>query len=255
MANQQRVLVTAGASGIGLAVAQAFLDAGAWVLIADVDAEAVKREARPDVGLYGVVANVADKQDVAVLFERVDEFMDGIDVLVNGAGLSGPTAAVEDVDFDAWQQSLDVTLSGTFLCMQESIRRMKPKKNGSIINISSASTKVGMLNRSPYLAAKRAVEGLTQAAARELGPFNIRCNAILPGAVNSARMQMIMEKHAEKQDLSVEEVAREYTRYISLQRLMEPEDIANAAVFLGSPASKNISGQLLAVDGNLEWEI
>jgi NAD(P)-dependent dehydrogenase (short-subunit alcohol dehydrogenase family) len=131
---------------------------------------------------------------------------------------------------------------------------MKAQKSGAIVNISTGSVFTLPLKRSPYIASKWAIEGLTRAAARELGPFKIRVNAIRPGFVDSERMNLILGKMAEQSQTTVAALEQKFFEFISMRTKIQPDEIGDMALFLASDSARHITGQLIAVDGNVEWE-
>jgi NAD(P)-dependent dehydrogenase (short-subunit alcohol dehydrogenase family) len=247
-----RVLVTAGAAGIGRAIAGAFAGAGARVAVCDVD-EAALAEFRQELpGHHAVECDVSSEDEVEDLFDEVEEAFGGLDVLVNNAGVAGPTARVEDVALEDWRRTLAVNLDGQFLCAREAVPLLRKAGGGAIVNLSSAAGRFGFARRSPYSASKWGVIGFTKSLAIELGPDNIRVNAILPGAVDGPRIRRVIAAKAEATGASIEEMTARYTDQASLGRLIDPDDIARLAVFLAGPGGRNISGQALAVDGDTQ---
>ena len=253
MSGRQRVLITAGGSGIGYAIADAFLQAGARVHLCDID-ESKIAEASSVVGLTASLCDVADDHQVSTLFNAVQEQLGGLDVLVNNAGIGGGWAAVEDIEPEQWHRTLDVNLSGMFYCVRHAAPIMKMQRSGVILNISTASVRTGMVNRLPYIASKHGVEGITLNLARELGPFNIRCNAILPGLIDNNRGREVLASKAKLDGVSLEDAEAEYLNFISMRTWIDPREVGDLAVFLASDKAKHISGQFIAVDGHMEWE-
>ncbi|HEY2968324.1 MAG TPA: SDR family oxidoreductase [Casimicrobiaceae bacterium] len=247
-----RVLVTAGAAGIGKAFAETFADAGAKVFICDVDQAALAafHTARPEIG--GCIADVADPQAVDVLFDATTAFLSGLDVLINNAGIAGPTAPVEDIDIADWQRTIAVDLNGMFYCTRKAVPLLKAAGGGSIINLSSVAGRLGFPLRTPYSAAKWAVVGFTKSLAIELGPANIRVNAIQPGVVEGERIERVISAKAKALGVSFDDFKRQLLSKVSLRRTVSPVDIANMALFLATDAGHNISGQALSVCGNVE---
>ena len=247
-----RVLVTAGASGIGLATARAFAREGARVYLCDVDATALRAIALSDPALQQTQCDVADPIAVAKLFETATAALGGLDVLVNNAGIAGPTAACEDVDLAEWQRTLAVNLTGQFLCAQRAIPWLKASHNASIANLSSAAGRFGFPLRTPYAASKWGVIGLTKSLSIELGPYGVRVNAICPGSVAGPRIDAVFANRAAARNLAPECVREEALAKTSLRRLVSSDDIANAIVFLASPIGANISGQALPIDADTQ---
>jgi len=250
----QRAVVAAGAGGAGLEIARALATAGAGVAICDVDPEAVGRLAATVEFPIARVVDVASADQVREFFAEVSRNMGGVDLLVNNVGIAGPTAPAEEIEVRDWERTLAVNLTGHFLCAREVIPVMKRAGGGLIVNISSSSARTGLPLRLPYAVSKAAVLSLTTNLARELGPSGIRVNAILPGAIRGERLGRVIDAKAKALGVSAEEYARDLFRYISLRTMVDPEDIAAMIVFLASPAGKRITGQLIGVDGNVEWE-
>ena len=245
-----RVLVTAGASGIGLAAARAFAQEGARVLVCDIDRAALAAVATSDPSLGQVVCDVADSAAVDRLFEAATSVLGGLDALVNNAGIAGPTAACEDVTEADWERTLAVNLTSQFLCARRAIPLLKSSANASIANLSSAAGRFGFPLRTPYAAAKWGVIGLTKSLAIELGAFGVRVNAICPGSVAGPRIDRVFARKAEARGVAPDVVRDEALARTSLRRLVTADDIANAIVFLASPRGVNISGQALPVDAD-----
>jgi NAD(P)-dependent dehydrogenase (short-subunit alcohol dehydrogenase family) len=247
-----RVLVTAGASGIGLATARAFAAEGARVLVCDVDRSALAAMATDDAAIATVEADVSKPADVARLFGEVDARLGGLDTLVNNAGIAGPTAACEDVKLEDWQRTLDVNLTGMFLCAQQAIPRLKQSANGSMVNLSSAAGRFGFALRSPYSASKWGVIGFSKSLSIELGGAGVRVNAICPGAVAGDRIDRVIAGKAKVRDVPFDVVRDEFLGKTSLKRFVSAEDIANAIVFLSSKLGANIDGHALPIDGDVQ---
>lgn len=251
-ADGRRVLVTAGASGIGRAIADLLAEAGAKVHICDVDEAALAgfRRDRPKLGATNT--DVADDAAVDRLFQEVQTELGGLDALVNNAGLAGPTGPVEEIDPQAWRRCLEVGLTGQFLCARRAVPLLKAAGRGVIINMSSVAGRLGYAFRTPYSATKWGVIGFTQSLAKELGPANITVNAILPGIVEGPRIEGVIRARAETLGISYQEMEGRYLERISLRRMVSSEDVANMVLFLVSPLGRNISGQSLSVCGNVE---
>lgn len=247
-----RVMITAGAAGIGRVIAETFQAHGARVHICDVSPEAIAdcRASLPDVGT--TLADVGDVHQVDRWFDEAQATMQGLDVLVNNAGIAGPTAGVEDIAPEEWNRTVSVNLNGQFYCARRAVPLLRKSEAGSIINISSVAGRLGYAYRTPYAATKWAVVGFTQSLAKELGPEGIRANAILPGVVEGERIERVITARAETVGVSYAEIEEQYLNRVSLRRMVTQQDIANMALFLCSPAGRNISGQALSVCGNVE---
>lgn len=251
----QRVIITAGAAGIGRATAAAFLDQGARVFICDVERTALDafRKAHPKAG--ATLADVADAGQVDRLFEEAVAFLGGLDVLVNNAGIAGPTGPVEEISQEDWRRTLAVNLEGQFLCTRKAVPLLRQSGGGCIINLSSAAGRFGFPRRTPYSASKWGVVGFTKSLAVELGADNIRVNAILPGAVDGPRIRRVIAAKADSVGVPFEEMEKRYVSQASLRRMVTEDDIAGMAVFLASPAGYNVSGQALSVDADTQYLI
>jgi NAD(P)-dependent dehydrogenase (short-subunit alcohol dehydrogenase family) len=247
-----RVLVTAGAAGIGAAIARGFLEAGAKVLICDVDAQALARFATSHPEAATTLTDVSDEAAVERLFVEVTARLGGLDVLVNNAGISGPTGTIDQLAVDDIRRTLDVDLVGQFLVARLAVPLLRASGDGAIINMSSVAGRIGYGLRTPYAAAKWGVVGFTASLAKELGPEGIRVNAILPGMVRGERIERVIRDRAAAAGTSYKDMEAHYLKNVSLRRMVEPEDIAAMALFLCSPAGANISGQALSVCGNTE---
>ena len=252
IAPELRVLVTAGASGIGRAISDVLLAHGAKVHICDVSEAFLDdfRAAHPGAG--ATKADVSSDADVERLFEELKGTLGGLDVLVNNAGIAGPTGGVEEIAPGDWRRTIDICLTGQFLCAHHAVPLIKTAGGGAIINLSSAAGRFGYAFRTPYSAAKWGVIGFTQSLAKELGPANIRVNAILPGIVEGPRMTGVIDARARQVGVSYADMEKTYLDRISLRRMVSAEDVAATVVFLVSAAGRNISGQSLSVDGNVE---
>lgn len=249
-----RVLITGGADGIGLGIADRFAAAGAEVIVCDLRQEAVQavRQSRPAYHAYQ--ADVSDADGIIELVKSATEEHGPLDTLVNNVGIAGPHAYVEDIDVEDWEQSLRANTSGMFYAIKAAVPEMKKRGSGSIINISSVGTATLPPRRAAYNTSKWAVEGLTRSLSRELGAFNIRCNAILPGVMGNERMERIMRRRAEAENRTFEDVRNEYLQCSAMGKLIDVEDIGEMAVFLASPKSRYVTGQLIAVCGGIQWE-
>src|SRR5271166_3747228 len=247
-----RVLVTAGASGIGRAVSDLLIARGAQVHICDVSDEFLADYRAAYRGARLTKADVSSEADVTRLFADVKASLGGLDALINNAGIAGPTGGVEDILPEDWRRTIDVCLTGQFLCAHHGVPMLKAAGGGAIVNLSSAAGRFGYAFRTPYSAAKWGVIGFTHSLAKELGPDNIRVNAILPGIVEGPRMTGVIVARAKQMDVSYEAMQKTYLDRVSLRRMVTASDVAATVAYLLSPAGRNISGQSLGVDGNVE---
>lgn len=247
-----KVLVTAAASGIGLVIAQEFLKTGAQVYICDVCPTALQQALKDHPELRGCHADVAIEDQVKDLVTRAQQHMGGIDVLVNNAGIAGPTARIEALALADLENTLKVNVIGQFLCAKHAVPHLRQSPQASIINMSSAAGHLGMPGRSAYSASKWAVIGLTKSLAIELGQEGIRCNAVLPGAVDGPRIRAVIAAKAQIMNRPLDQVTRDYENQSALGRMVTPLDVANTVLFAASPAARSINGQALAVDGHTQ---
>jgi NAD(P)-dependent dehydrogenase (short-subunit alcohol dehydrogenase family) len=247
-----RIIVTAGASGIGRAMAEEFLSQGAQVAICDIDEAALADFSTAHPEAIAVNASVADQQQVEAFFDQVETAFGGLDVVCANAGTGGPAGAIEEIMFEDWRACLAVNLDGAFLTARCAAKIMKAQGNGLLLFTSSTAGIMGYPYRSPYAAAKWAVVGLTKTLAMELGPQGIRVNAVCPGAVEGDRMDRVIANEANTRGITEEEVRQRYVTGVSMKTWVKAEDIAAMATFLASPAGAKISGQVISVDGHTE---
>ena len=247
-----RVLVTAGAAGIGRAIAQTFVDHGARVHVCDIDTAALAAAKRELPAVTQTVADVSNLADVDRLFVDAQRALGGLDVLVNNAGIAGPTARVEDIRPEDWDRCIAVDLNGMFYCTRLAMPLLKAAGGGSIINLSSAAGRLGFPRRTPYAAAKWAVVGFTKSLAMEAGPDKIRVNCIQPGMVAGERIDRVLDARARAKGIPFEEEREESLQTVSLRTFVSAQDIANMALFLATDAGKHVTGQALAVCGDVQ---
>ena len=247
----KKVLITGGASGIGYAIARAFHREGDRVYICDIDAPALERAALALPGLLTSHCAVGERDAVTAMVADAARRMDGLDVLVNCAGIGGPTQPVQQLDPADWDAVIRVNLTGTFDVTRAAIPHLIRARGGVIINMSSAAGRFGYANRSPYSATKWALIGFTKTLSIELGEHGIRVNAIAPGAVAGERAERVFQGRAQ---ISGRPVAEEKVLGLAnqtLKELVDPDHIAALAVFLTSEAGRSISGQVLPIDGDM----
>jgi NAD(P)-dependent dehydrogenase (short-subunit alcohol dehydrogenase family) len=255
MMESQKVIVTGGATSIGLAIAERFLCQGARVHVCDVNPKAVAEAIATHPGLTGTVANVGVPAEVEKLVAEAYEHFGGyVDVLVNNVGIGGAHKQVEHIGYDEWDTAMRVNIGGAFYGIKNVVPVMKKRRHGAIINISTASVRSKPRRRSDYNTSKAALEELSASLARELGPFDIRCNVIRPGVMDNARMRGICEKYAAEQGRTADEVEQDYLRYVSMHAKILPAEIGDTCVFLAGEQARHITGQIVSVCGNLEWE-
>ncbi len=252
-----RVLVTAGANGIGRITAERFKSEGANVHICDVDVEALAamRDTNPEITQS--VCDVADRDQVEALIRETIDALGGLDCLVNNAGIAGPTGRVDEIAPEDWDRCLSVCITGMFNVTRRAVPHLKsaaaaPGANVSMINLSSAAGKFGFPLRAPYAAAKWGVIGLTKTLAIELGENGIRCNAVLPGPVDGDRIRRVIDAKARAANISFDDMQARMVSHLSLKTLIPPQEIADTIVFLASRCATTISGQAVSVDGDTQ---
>ena len=245
-----RVLVTAGASGIGLEISRAFVREGAKVHICDVDSQALAAGAKSDPPLTQSVCDVADRAPGGETVRGGAEKLGGLDCLVNNAGIAGPTGKVEEINPEDWDRCLAIDITGQFNCVRLAVPHLKQSKNASIMNLSSQAGKHGFPLRSPYAAAKWGVIGFTKSIAIELGPFGIRVNALLPGLVAGDRIRRVIEAKAQQAGVAFKEQEAAMFRSVSIKDYVTPQQLADMVVFTASPRAKTMSGQAISVCGD-----
>ncbi|GAB5096406.1 SDR family oxidoreductase [Caballeronia sp. HLA56] len=251
-----RVLITGGASGIGLTIAQAFVSTGARVHVCDVDAKAIdalSTHATGSPSITGTRADVSNKADVARVFDDVKRELGGLDVLINNAGIAGPTGGIDEIESDDWERTIDINLNSHYYFSSQAMPMLREANGGGVIVfMSSVAGRLGYGFRTPYSATKWAIVGLAKSLAIELGADNIRVNAVQPGIVKGPRMEGVIAARAKQLNISYQEMEARYLEKISLRRMVTQEEIAASVLFLSSPAGSAISGQALSVCGNVE---
>ncbi len=248
----KRVFISAAAAGIGRVIADRFIQAGARVHVCDVDDAALAQLPGSAARLSGTPADVADPSQMEAVFQAIANELGGLDVLVNNAGISGPTANAENIAPEDWQRTIEVNLNGAFYCARLAIPMLKASGGGSIVNIASTAGLHGYPLRTPYAASKWALIGLTKTLAMELGPSGIRVNAVCPGSVEGSRIDGVFTAKAAARGVSTEEIRAAFRQKSSLRTLIAADDIAETVLFLCSDNGARISGQALAVDGHTE---
>jgi NAD(P)-dependent dehydrogenase (short-subunit alcohol dehydrogenase family) len=244
-----RVLITAGAAGIGRETALAFREEGAKVFVCDVDTSALAemKDIAPEIGQ--TVCDVADRSAVTAMFERALKHLGGLDVLINNAGIAGPTGRIEEINVEDWDRCVDVCLTSMFNCTRLAVPHLKASGNASIINLSSAAGIFGFPMRTPYAAAKWGVVGLSKSLAIELGEYGIRCNAICPGLVAGDRIRRVIEAKSQARGVAFKVLEDEALSKTSLRSYVTARQLADQMMFLCSDKGRTITGQAISVDG------
>ena len=250
----QVAVVTGGGDSTGLVVAQTLLGFGAHVHIGEIRASELDRALSTVRGLTGTRTDIGRPAEVRQLFDDVLSRYGRIDLLVNLVGIPGPAGPVESISDEDFERTMRVNAHGMFSAIKEAVPPMKRAGSGTIVNFSSCSTRTNVPGRLPYVASKWAVEGMTRALARELGPHGITVNALVPGMIDNARTRDMLDRNAAARGVSPDDLKNDYLRYISTASTVSPVELAAAVAYLASPAARNITGQLIGIDGNVEWE-
>ncbi len=251
---QDRIaIVTGGGYGIGRAIAEAYAREGADVLLAARNQQRLQETAQAITAAGRRVlvqqTNVAEEAEVRAMLQACLDTFGRVDILVNNSGITGPTQEVADMSVEAWDETLNVNLRGAFLCAKYALATMRPRRQGTIINIGSVAGRIGYPRRAPYAASKWGMIGLNHSLAAEVGQYNIRVNCLCPGTTEGERLTNVIAAKAEAEGTSYPEAERWYTTQVPLGRMIQPEEIANVAVFLASDESSGMTGQCFTVCG------
>ena len=245
-------IVTGGGTGIGKSISLAFAEEGAAVVLAARDFSRL-REVAEEIGARGrqaraVQADISDEKQVRAMVSETLDAYGRIDILVNNGGIGAPAANVVDMDLNTWNEVLAINLTGTMLCAREVLKSMIARRSGSIINIGSEAGRSGYPMRSAYSVSKWGVIGLTEGLSIEVGKYNVRVNCISPGAVKGERMDNLIRMRADALGVSSGELMGRLEGLNALERLVDPSEIASAALFLASEESSGITGHTLVVN-------
>lgn len=252
MSLENRVaLVTGGGRGIGAKIALRLAEEKARVVICGTTPERLDETAdeirRRDATALAVRADIADEAQVKAMFDQTRRELGEVQILINNAGIAGPTAGIAEISLRDWDRTLAVNLTGAFLCCREAAPSMIARQWGKIINISSMAGKVGYPLRTPYAASKWAMIGMTLTLARELGSSGIQVNAICPGPIQGERMQRVIRARAEQQGRPIEKVARQFVASTALGRMATEDEVAAMVIYLLSDSAAAITGQAIDV--------
>ena len=251
----KKIIISAAANGIGWSIAQECMLNGAIVYISDKNKQSLDEISKHDLyekQLFLDIINAHDAQEVEDYFNKIKNNVDSIDALINNVGIAGPTGKLEELNINDWKETIDININSHFYYTKFAIPLIKNNNGGSIINLSSTAGLFGFPLRSPYAASKWAVIGMTKSLAIELGEFNIRVNAICPGSVSGNRMKRVIQAKAESLGVKEASIQKDYESMVSLKTFVDKKDVSNMAVFLLSEEAKNISGQVMTIDGNTE---
>ena len=249
----QRAIVTAGAAGIGLSIARALHGLGAKIWICDVNEAALAAAASELPGIGTMICDVADPTACEGLVKAAVAAMGGLDILVNNAGIAGPAAPVDQISTEDWQRCFAVNVNGQFYMARAAIPHIKKNAGGSIVCMASVAGKYAFGLRSPYASSKAAVISLARCLSVELGPDNIRVNAIAPGVVAGDRIRRVFTDRAATRGISYQEMEAVALRAVSMKTMVEPEEIADLVIYLTGPSGRPISGQIMQICGGLEY--
>jgi len=249
----KKIIISAGASGIGWATAKVCLSRGAIVYLCDIDTKSLKKIQKHPLNnkrLFSYECDASDEDEVSNFFNKINKKTKKIDALINNVGIAGPTGTIEKLSSDDWERTLKINVITHFYFTKLAIPMLKNNKGGSIINISSTAGIMGFALRSPYAASKWAIIGVTKTLAIELGKFKIRVNAICPGTIKGDRMDRVIKDKAKFLKVSKKIIEKDFLSMASINSWISQEDIANMCSFLISKDSEKISGQVFPVDGN-----
>tara|TARA_B100001121_G_scaffold156071_1_gene136411 strand:- start:3269 stop:4057 length:789 start_codon:yes stop_codon:yes gene_type:complete len=251
----KKIIISAGASGIGLATAKVCLARGAYVYLCDINKNFInklKKHPLHNKRLFSYYCDASNEPQVKDFFKNIQNKTKKIDALINNVGVAGPTSTLEKIKSKDWENTLHIDINSHFYFTKQAIPLIKKSKNGSIINISSTAGILGFPLRSPYAASKWAVIGVTKTLAMELGKFNIRVNAVCPGSIKGKRMIKVIKEKAKFTKISKKKIERDFISMSSMKKWILEEDIGKMCAFLISDDSSKVSGQIISVDGNTE---
>ena len=251
----KKIIISAGASGIGWSATKLFLNRGATVYLCDIDKKLLnktKKHPQNNKKLFSYECDASNENQVSAFFTKVSKKTKKIDALINNVGIAGPTGSLEKLKSKDWENTLHVDVNSHFYFTKNAIPLIKKSKNGSIVNISSTAGILGFPLRSPYAASKWAIIGITKTLAMELGKFNIRVNAVCPGTIKGDRMKRVIKDKAKFTKVSTKTVEKDFVSMSSMKQWILEEDIGKMCSFLISDDSSKVSGQVISVDGHTE---
>ena len=251
----KKIIISAGASGIGWATTKICVAKGASVYLCDNDLKEinkVKKHSLYNKRIFVSETDASDETEVVDFFHKIKKKFRNLDALINNVGIAGPTGTIEKLDSSEWENTLHVNVNSHFYFTKQTIPLLKKSNNSSIVNISSTAGIMGYPLRSPYAVSKWGVVGLTKTLAMELGKYKIRVNAVCPGTIKGDRMKRVIKAKAKLMKVSQKLIEKDFISMSSLKSWVTEEDIGNACAFLISNEASKISGQVIAVDGNTE---
>ena len=249
----KKIIISAGASGIGWATAKICLSKGAVVFLCDIDSKSlnkIKKHPLNNKRLFSYECDASNEDEVSIFFSQVLKKTKKIDALINNVGVAGPTGTIEKLNSEDWEKTLKINVISHFYFNKLAVPLLKKNKGGTIINLSSGAGIMGFPLRSPYAASKWAVVGMTKTLAMELGKFKIRVNAICPGTIKGDRMTRVIKDKSNFTKISKKTIEKEFVSMASMNCWIYAEDIAKMCSFLISEDSIRISGQIIGIDGN-----
>lgn len=246
----RKVFISAGGSGIGRCIAEAFLKQGDDVFVCDINQQSLQQFKQDYPQLQIAYCDLGQMNAIQPMFETAMQALGGLDILVNNTGISGPTVAADELSFEDWTQVLNLNLNSTFMMTKLAIPYLKQSDSGVIINLPSIAGRMGYPFRLAYSTSKWGIIGFTKTLSMELGAFDIRVNAVLPGAVDGERVQRVLQARADAMNISLGEVTQNALANQSLKQFVNPKHIADLCVFLASDSASSISGQILPIDGD-----
>jgi NAD(P)-dependent dehydrogenase (short-subunit alcohol dehydrogenase family) len=245
-------LITGGAGGLGQVVARQLRDAGHLVAVTDIDAGAV--HAMRQEGFLAELIDSGTHDALADFFDRFERDHAPFEIVVNNVGIAAAAGPIEALELAAWQTAIEVNLLGAVATMRRAIPAMKQNRRGVIVNVSTASVRTRPVHRSPYIVTKAALEALTTAVAREVAPFQIRCNAVRPAMMDNARLTRVLQAAADRAGLSLAEIEADALKYVGMGCKVKMQEVADCIVFLAGDGAASITGQIIEVDGGLVFE-
>ena len=251
----KKIIISAGASGIGWATAKICLSRGAFVYICDLDLKSlnkIRKHSLNNKRLFSYNCDASNEEEVSNFFNQIKKKTNKIDALINNVGVAGPTGSLEKLNSKDWENTLHTDINSHFYFTKRAIPLIKKSKNGSIINISSTAGILGFPLRSPYAASKWAIIGITKTLAMELGKFNIRVNAVCPGTIKGDRMKRVIRDKAKFTKISRKSIEKDFISMSSMKQWILEDDVGKMCAFLISDDSSKVSGQVISVDGNTE---
>ena len=251
----KKIIISAGASGIGWATTKICLSRGAFVYICDLDIKSlnkIRKHSLNNKRLFSYNCDASNEEEVSNFFNQIKKKTNKIDALINNVGVAGPTGSLEKLNSKDWENTLHTDINSHFYFTKRAIPLIKKSKNGSIINISSTAGILGFPLRSPYAASKWAIIGITKTLAMELGKFNIRVNAVCPGTIKGDRMKRVIRDKAKFTKISRKSIEKDFISMSSMKQWILEDDIGKMCSFLISDDSSKISGQIISVDGHTE---